>query len=107
MNSLALGATYTGIANAVLKAEVKNNDTKDFTADAGYSIGGGVALAVKASKEKDKQNTNVGVQYLNGPLAFSAVSKEQFKAFSFHGFYKASADAKLACSYDYGGKTNG
>lgn len=104
MDSVSLGATYTGIANALCKAEFKATNPADYSAEFSYAVGGGATVGVKSTKAS---MADVGVQYVNGPMFCSAVAKGMFTAFTFHGYYKASQELKVACDYNFGGKTNG
>merc|ERR1719453_771852 len=74
---------------------------KAYSAEAAYSVGGGVSAALKHSPDS---TIDVGVQYVNGPAFFSAMVQENFAGKSFHAFYKASGDLKLAGNYNLGGK---
>jgi len=103
-NNIVVGGTYTGIQNALIKAEFKATDPADYTAEAGYAVGGGATVSVKSTKASV---VDVGAQYVNGPFTCSATAKQSFQAFTFHGLFKANADLKLAATYDFGGKTNG
>jgi len=103
-DNIVVGATYTGIKDALIKAEFKATNPADYTAEAGYAVGGGASLSVKSSKASV---ADVGAQYVNGPFTCSATSKQSFQAFTFHGLYKANDDLKVAATYDFGGKTNG
>jgi len=103
-SNIVVGGTYTGIAGALCKVEFKAMDPADYTAEAGYALGHGATVSVKSSKASV---VDVGAQYANGPLTCSATAKCISKAFTFHGLYKANDDLKVACTYDFGGKTNG
>lgn len=103
-DGVSVGATYTGIANALCKAEIKPTDPANYTAEASYAVGGGATVGVRSSKTSV---ADVGVQYAHGPMFFSASTKDTFSAFTFHNYYKASGDLKLASTYNSGGKANG
>jgi hypothetical protein len=101
-SSLLVGGAYTGIADAVVRAEVKAMNPADYTAEASYDVAG-ATLSLKSTKASV---ADIGARYASGPLTCSATCKK-FSAFTFHGFYKASADLKVAATYDFGGKTDG
>jgi len=104
VDGVSVGATYTGIADALCKAEFKATNPADYSAEASYALGGGATLAVKSSKASV---VDVGAQYVNGPMFCSVVGKDKFSAFTFHGYYKAMDELKLAGTYQHGGKANG
>lgn len=104
LGSLLVGCTYTGVANALIKAECKAMDPSDYTAEAAYAVGGGASVSCKSTKASV---LDVGARYASGPITASATSAAAFSAFTFHGFYKVSDDIKLAATYNFGGKTTG
>jgi len=92
--SLVVGANYTGVAEALIKAE--SNAAGKYNAELAYAIGGGASLSLKSTPESA---ADVGARYVNGPLTCSATSGAKFSAFTFHGFYKVSDDLKVAATY--------
>lgn len=104
VDGVTVGATYTGVAGALIKAECNATNPGKYAAEVSYAVATGATVAVKSTPAS---MVDVGAQYASGPMFFSAIGKENFAAFSFHGFYKASNELKLAANYDYGGKSNG
>lgn len=104
LGSLQVGVTYTGVAEALVKAEISAMNPANYAAELGYNIGGGACVSLKSTPGSV---ADVGARYASGPLMCSATSKAAFSAFSFHGFYKVSDDLKLAATYGFGGKDNG
>jgi len=110
--TLAYASTYTGIANTSLKIETQHADPLDFTVEAAHSVSGAVVAAqIKGLgllfKGKTKLCPNVGVNYTAGDLFVSVVGKGQFTEFNVHALYKATAEAKVAATYQHGGKKTG
>jgi len=103
-DSPVLGVTYTGIANALCKAEFKATNPADYTAEASYAVGGGATLGVKSSKASP---VDAGMQYVNGQLVCAVIAKDMCGSLAFHGYYNASSQMKLASNYNFGGKANG
>jgi len=103
-DSLVVGATFTGVANALCKAEIKAMNPSDYSAEASYAVGGGATVGVKSTPASV---ADVGIQYASGPLFCSVYGTGMFSAFNVHSYYKAAEDLKLAANYNYGGKTNG
>lgn len=107
----SLGATYTGISNALCKVEVDLEKVlqmdfkaeKAYNAQVSYSMGD-AAVAVKHTPEDPLA---VGVQYVNGPAFFSCMVQETFAARSLHGAYKVNNDLKVVGNYNQGGKADG
>lgn len=99
------GSTYTGIANTSLKIETPHADPQNFTLEASHSVSG----AVVAAQVKGMANLcpNVGVNYTAGDLFVAVVAKGQFTEFNVHALYKATAEAKVAATYQHGGKKSG
>lgn len=104
MDSMTVGATYTGVANTLCKAEFKATNPADYSAEVSYAVGGGATLGVKSTASS---KADVGVQYVQGPIFCAVAATGMFSAFNFHGHYKACDELKLACNYNYGGKANG
>jgi len=105
LGDLIVGTTYTGVAEALVKAEFNAMNPANYTAELAYDVGGGASVGLKSTPAS---TVDVGARYASGPMAFSATSKEKFGAFTFHGFYKVSDDFKFAATYNFGGaKGNG
>jgi len=104
LDSLTVGAAYTGLADALCKAEFKATNPADYSAEVSYVVGGGATVAMKSSTAS---TVDVGLQYVNGPMFGSVTGLGMLTAFTFHGYYKACSDLKLACNYSFGGKANG
>lgn len=104
-----LGGHYTGVANSSVKfninveklVKVELQAPKAYDLEVTYGVGSGATVGVKHTPDGP---LDVGVQYVNGPAFFAAMVSENFAAQSFHGFYKASDNLKLAANYNLGGK---
>lgn len=100
--NLKLGATYTGIKDAFLKAEFKAvSPAEEYTAEAAYDVGGGASLALKST---NKSTLDVGARYSSGPFTGSVTSKglltKSSPSFTLHGFYKVADELKMAATYE-------
>jgi len=107
-SNLTLGAasTYTGIANTSVKVDIKQvDDPTKFTVEASHAHGS----AVVAAKFNGLDNLipDVGVNYTTGDLFAAVVAKGQFTQFNVHALYQATAEAKVAATYQHGGKGGG
>jgi len=108
LSNLTLGAasTYTGIANTSVKVDIKQiDDPTKFTVEASHTHGS----AVVAAKFNGLDNLipDVGVNYTAGDLFAAVVAKGQFTQFNVHALYQATAEAKVAATYQHGGKGGG
>jgi len=108
LSNLTLGAasTYTGIANTSVKVDIKQiDDPTKFTVEASHTHGS----AVVAAKFNGLDNLipDVGVNYTVGDLFAAVVAKGQFTQFNVHALYQATAEAKVAATYQHGGKGGG
>merc|ERR1712070_1080277 len=113
LSGTSLGATYTGINNALIKCELNADkaaklafqEAGAYSTEASYAVGGGATASLKHTPDNP---LSIGVNYANGPAFCSIMLQENFASKTFHGFYKASSAMKLAGSYNLGGKkTNG
>lgn len=100
--NLKLGATYTGIKDAFLKAEfLAICPAAEYTAEAAYDVGGGASLALKST---NKSTLDVGARYSSGPFTGSVTSKglltKSSPSFTLHGFYKVADELKMAATYE-------
>merc|ERR1719215_1176838 len=86
--------------DALLKAEFKASNPAEYTAEASYAVGGVASLSLKSTP---KSAIDVGARYSSGPFTGSATSKDSFKAFTLHGFYKVCDDLKIAATYETSG----
>lgn len=113
LSGTSLGATYTGINNALIKCELNAGkvsklalqESGAYSAEVSYAVGHGATAALKHTPDAP---LSLGVNYVNGPAICSLMLQENFGSKTLHGFYKASSELKLAGSYNLGGKkTNG
>lgn len=105
LETVKLNGTYTGVADAFVQAEfTAMNPMGSYAVQACYAMQG----ATVGVKSTEKSPIDVGASYVHGPMFCSLYAKENFSAFNFHGYYKASDDLKLAAEYSMGGtKDNG
>jgi len=110
-----IAATYTGIADTIVKFETKNFSTTTFNAELLY---GGVGGAVIGAKFNGPNVPAVGVSYASGSDIFaSIIAKNTFSEFTVHTCCKLNKESasnvpfcellKVAATYQHGGKTNG
>lgn len=105
----SLGATYTGVNNALVKCELNADkvtkgaftEAGAYSAEVSYAVGGGATAAVKHTPDSP---LSVGVNYATGPAFCSLILQESFASKTFHSFYKVNGDLKVAGTYNLGGK---
>jgi len=103
-NTVGYTSTYTGIANTSVKIETKHDDPTNFTLEASHSAGSAV---LAAQLNGLATLPNVGANYTAGDLFAAVVAKGQFSEFNVHAVYQATAEAKVAATYQHGGKKSG
>jgi hypothetical protein len=102
---ITYASTYTGINDLSLKLETKHFNPADFTAECLYGIGSSV-IGVKMNGMKNPI-PDVGANFQSGDMFASVLAKNQLAEFTGHGYYKVSADIKVAATYQHGGKNSG
>jgi hypothetical protein len=104
-NTVGYTSTYTGLANTSVKIETKHDDPTNFTLEAAHSTGAAVLAA-----QLNGLTTlcpNVGANFTAGDLFAAVVAKGQFTEFNVHAAYQATSEAKVAATYQHGGKKSG
>merc|ERR1711948_111174 len=90
VNKVMLGHTFTGIDNTALKLDHKLTKPQDFTGEVTYSAGMATCGMKFTSEVLRGGVPDFGVRLLSGPFFCSLLAKDTFKAFTAHGFYKAT-----------------
>jgi len=98
-------ATYTGLKDTSVKFETNQSAPADFTAELMRGMGSSV-IGAKLNGMSSFCPA-MAVNYQSGDFFASVIAKNQFKEFTLHGLYSASADIKVAASFQQGGKTSG
>lgn len=107
-STLVYSSTYTGVANTSLKLETKHSCPTNFTLEAAHKLSGFPAVVVARTPDGvGNFCPDVGVNYQAGDLFASLIAKGQFTEFTAHALYQATKDAKVAATYQHGGKANG
>jgi len=101
---LNYSATFTGVKDAALKFETSHFEPATFTAEVLYGTGPAV---VGAQLKGNGFVPAVGVSYTQGDIFASVLAKNKFQEFTLHGLYNAPANAKVAATYQQGGKDSG
>jgi hypothetical protein len=108
MASLVACCTYTGMAETQIKMETKVMKPEDFTAEVTKAVPGGATVGLKcAGGIAGLKAPSVGVKFLSGNYFCSLYAKEKFSVFTASCFYKVTPVAKVAATYEKGGKKDG
>jgi len=107
--SVAFAATYSGVADSVVKVETKASNMADISAELMHAHDFGSCAAVLGARLENTSNLcpSAGVNITCGDLFASVVAKNQFSEFTLHKHYKVSSDMQAAATYQHGGKNNG
>jgi len=101
----SLGCTFTGLKDTQLKFETTPLAPNNFTLEVTRAIQQ-ATVGVKCGMA-NLTMPDVGVRVQSGPLFCALLAKEKFSVYTAHACFKAAADLKVACSYEYGGKKSG
>jgi hypothetical protein len=98
LGGLQIGATYTGIQNVFIKAQVNATDPAKYEAEATSSPIADVTLGFKSTAASQ---LDLCATYATGPAFFAVTTKDLLTKQSFTGFgyYKASDNLTVAASY--------
>lgn len=100
-SGLSYGATYTGVKDASVKLETKQDNLADPTIEVLYGTGPAVVGAKLAGLSKGLC-PQMGVNFASGDMFASIIAKDQFSSFTAHGLYKVSGDISAAATCTYG-----